>query len=136
MADFLGSILGSMAAPPRASDKEIAERKKAKELAKKVGEKNKHDSKVFRQKTEKRIDDFIKLPIGEDKNRRLVFEPLAKYHRSVVHDVSEIAGLAGRTRITKYILTCKLSTAPFSTFLWRRRRRSPRRCVAEGICPV
>lgn len=95
MADFLGSILGSMAAPPRASEKEIAERKKARELAKKMEEKNKQDSKAFRLKIEKRIDEFLKLPIGEEKNRRLIMETMPKYHRSVVHDVAEIAGLVG-----------------------------------------
>lgn len=93
MADFLGSLLGKMAGPPRASEKEIAERKKAREMAKKLEERNKQESKIFREKMEGRIDEFLKLPIGEEKNRRLVMEPMAKYHRSVVHDVAEVAGL-------------------------------------------
>ena len=83
MADFLGNLLGSMAGPPKASEKELAERKKARELAKKIEEKNKQDSKVFRQKMETRIDEFLKLPIGEEQNRRLTFEPMPKYHRYV-----------------------------------------------------
>ena len=99
----------------RASEKEIAERKKAREMAKKLEERNKQESKIFREKMEGRIDEFLKLPIGEEKNRRLVMEPMAKYvcifpiqkmdftlkvfflifryHRSVVHDVAEVAGL-------------------------------------------
>ena len=100
----------------RASEKEIAERKKAREMAKKLEERNKQESKIFREKMETRIDEFLKLPIGEEKNRRLVMEPMAKYacfisnaenesciriffliifryHRSVVHDVAEVAGL-------------------------------------------
>ncbi len=77
MADFLGSILGSMAAPPRATDKEIAERKKARELAKKLEERNKKETQEFRQETEKRVDAFLKLPIG-DENRSMVFEAMPK----------------------------------------------------------
>ena len=63
----------------RASEKEIAERKKAREMAKKLEERNKQESKIFREKMEGRIDEFLKLPIGEEKNRRLVMEPMAKY---------------------------------------------------------
>lgn len=116
MADFLGSILGSMAAPPRASEKEIAERKKAREMAKKLEEKNKQDSKEFRLKVEKRIDEFLKLPIGDEKNRRLIMETMPKYHRSVVHDVAEIAGLAGNDKFVtvRHIL----QFPPSSSFLW------------------
>ena len=77
MADFLGNILGSMAGPPKASDKEIAERKKARELAKKIEMRNKQESKEFRSEIDKRIDAFLKLPIG-DENRRMVFEPMPK----------------------------------------------------------
>ena len=77
MADFLGNILGSMAGPPKASDKEIAERKKARELAKKIEMRNKQESKEFRLEIDKRIDTFLKLPIG-DENRRMVFEAMPK----------------------------------------------------------
>ena len=77
MADFLGNILGSMAGPPKASDKEIAERKKARELAKKIEMRNKQESKEFRLDIDKRIDTFLKLPIG-DENRRMVFEAMPK----------------------------------------------------------
>ncbi len=118
MADFLGSILGSMAAPPRASDKEIAERKKAKELAKQLEEKNKQDSKIFREKIEKQIDEFLKLPIGEEKNRKLVMEPMPKYHRSVVHDVAEIAGLTGRNRSSRLSIRTLRFFLFSSTFIW------------------
>ena len=82
MADFLGNILGSMAGPPKASDKEIAERKKARELAKKIEMRNKQESKEFRSEIDKRLDTFLKLPIG-DENRRMVFEPMPKGMLSV-----------------------------------------------------
>lgn len=77
MADFLGSLLGSMAGPPKASEKEIAERKKAREMAKKIEERNKRESIEFRKESEKRIDTFLKLPIG-DENRKMVFEAMPK----------------------------------------------------------
>ena len=48
-------------------------------MAKKLEERNKQESKIFREKMESRIDEFLKLPIGEEKNRRLVMEPMAKY---------------------------------------------------------
>ena len=108
MADFLGSLLGQMSGPPRASEKEIQERKKGRELAKKLEERNKQESKVFRQKMEAKIDEFLKLPIGEEKNRRHILEPMAKYHRSVVHDVAEIAGLVGNTKIQNTIIKYNL----------------------------
>ena len=75
MADFLGSILGTMAGPPKASEKEIAERKKARELAKKLEERNKQESKVFRQKIEQQIDTFLK---GSLDNRNMTFEVMPK----------------------------------------------------------
>ena len=61
MADFLGNILGSMEGPsPKASEKELAKRKKEKELAKEEEEKNKQKSwdslgtsKFFRPKNKK-----------------------------------------------------------------------------------
>ena len=75
MADFLGSILGTMAGPPKASEKEIAERKKAREMAKKLEERNKQESKVFRQKIEQQIDTFLK---GSLDNRNMTFEVMPK----------------------------------------------------------
>lgn len=120
MADFLGNIMAGMAGPPKASDKEIAERKKARELAKKIEIRNKQESKDFRLEIDKRIDTFLKLPIG-DENRKMVFEAMPKgmylitycineicdshykiffnfplVRRAIVHDVSETAGLVGK----------------------------------------
>ena len=77
MADFLGNIMAGMAGPPKASDKEIAERKKARELAKKIEIRNKQESKDFRLEIDKRIDTFLKLPIG-DENRKMIFEAMPK----------------------------------------------------------
>ena len=86
--DLLGSILGSMTGPPSATDKEKAERKKAKEMAKKLEEKQREQGQVFRKKMEERVNKFL-----SDKNRCLVFDPMTKFERSVVHDVAEVAGI-------------------------------------------
>ena len=40
-------------------------------------------------KIETNINDFLK----RDNDKTLRFEPMDKYHRSVVHDVAEVAGL-------------------------------------------
>ena len=96
MADFLGNILGSMAGPPKASEKEIAKRKQAREMAKKLEERNKQESKIFREKIEKDIDGFLKGPLGDD-NRNMAFEAMPKVRRSIVHDVAETAGLVAHS---------------------------------------
>merc|ERR1711899_108087 len=115
MADFLGNILGSMAGPPKASDKEIAERKKARELAKKIEMRNKQESKEFRLEIDKRIDTFLKLPIG-DENRRMVFEAMPKVRRAIVHDVSETAGLVahsfGVEDVDRHVVVWRKEFAP------------------------
>ena len=116
MADFLGSILGSMAGPPKASDKEIAERKKARELAKKLEERNKQESKVFRQKIEQQIDTFLKGPLG-DENRNMTFEVMPKVNRSIVHDVAETAGLVahsfGVEDVDRHVVIWRKEFAPW-----------------------
>ena len=116
MADFLGSILGSMAGPPKASDKEIAERKKARELAKKLEERNKQESKVFRQKIEQQIDKFLKGPLG-DENRNMTFEAMPKVNRSIVHDVAETAGLVahsfGVEDVDRHVVIWRKEFAPW-----------------------
>jgi len=85
---LLGSILGSMTGPPSATEKEKAERKKAKEMAKKMEERQREQSKVFRKKMEEKIDAFVK----QTESRCLTLPPMTKYERSVVHDVAEVAG--------------------------------------------
>eukprot|EP00093_Oithona_nana_P002440 02440.XXX_58442_57564_1 [CDS] Oithona nana genome sequencing. len=113
MADFLGSILGTMAGPPKASEKEIAERKKAREMAKKLEERNKQESKVFRQKIEQQIDTFLK---GSLDNRNMTFEVMPKVRRSIVHDVAETAGLVassfGVEDVDRHVVIWRKEFAP------------------------
>ena len=88
MADLLGSILGSMAKPP-VNQKEQEQKRKERELAKKMEEKQRQETKKFRESVEKRINEFLQ----KETERKLAFEPMDKFHRSLVHDVAEIAGL-------------------------------------------
>ena len=89
--DLLGSILGSMDAskPPPPSDKERLMKKKQKELAAKLEEKHREAKLKFRTKVETQVNDFLK----NENEKTLQFSAMDKYHRSVVHDVAEIAGL-------------------------------------------
>ena len=89
--DLLGSILGSMDAskPPPPSEKEKVMKKKRKELAAKLEEKHKEAKLKFRTKVETQINDFLK----KENEKTLKFSAMDKYHRSVIHDVVEIAGL-------------------------------------------
>ena len=89
--DLLGSIMGSMDAskPPPQSEKERLKKKQQKEYAVKLEEKQRQAKQKFRTKIETNINDFLK----RDNDKTLRFEPMDKYHRSVVHDVAEVAGL-------------------------------------------
>merc|ERR1712170_137532 len=52
-------------------------------------EKQRQETKKFRESVEKRINEFLQ----KETERKLAFEPMDKFHRSLVHDVAEIAGL-------------------------------------------
>ena len=86
--DLLGSILGSMDKPPPPSAKDKAMKKKQTEIAKKIEEKEKAANQKFRAKVEDKINSFVK----DDNKKSYKFPPLDKYHRSIIHDVAEIAG--------------------------------------------
>lgn len=92
--DLLGSILGSMDKPPAVSDKEKAMKKKQREMAKKMEEKERQASQKFRSGIEERVNEFLK----NDNKKVHQFEAMSKYHRSIVHDVAEIAGTLLSTR--------------------------------------
>ena len=87
--DLLGSILGSMSGPPGKSEKEKERLKKEKAMQQKMEEKQREASKMFRQKMEKKIQDFI----ADSSKKSVEFEPMEKYERSIVHDIAEVAGL-------------------------------------------
>merc|ERR1719402_686581 len=84
--------MGSMdkSKPPQASEKERGERKKQKEMVAKMEEKQRLAKMKFRTKIEEKLNIFMQ----DEKGKSLKFPAMDKFHRSVVHDVAEIAGLA------------------------------------------
>jgi len=112
--DLLGSIMGSMdkAKPAPPSEKEKMMKKKKKEFEAKLEEKQKADKLKFRSKIEEKINNFLK----DDKLKTFKFPIMDKFQRSVVHDVSEIAGLAthsfGEEDVDRYIQVWKKEFSP------------------------
>jgi hypothetical protein len=79
-----------MEKPPQAGvskEKELA--KKQQETLKKIQDQEKAKLKLFREKIEKKLDTFIQ----DDTQLKLVFDPMEKMFRSIIHDVSDVAGL-------------------------------------------
>ena len=70
----------------------MEKRKKAKEMAKTLDEKQREATKTFRLKVEKKINDFVLDKDGTG-SMRLQLPPMSIVERQVVHDVAEIAGL-------------------------------------------
>jgi len=144
--DLLGSILGSMSAPPSLSEKEKERRKKAKEMADKAEEAQRKAHKLFREKTEAKVKAFVE----QSKERTLTCPPMEKALRSIVHDVAEVAGLVAHSfghedDESRHVVIWKREDAPGEDELeclrageeWnpqvaeRRRREREERDVAE-----
>jgi len=110
--DLLGSILGSMDKPPQASEKEREARKKEKEMSEKLHAKEKELKLKFRDKTEEKI----KLFLTDEQEKTVKFSPMDKYHRSIIHDVADVAGLVafsfGVEDEDRYIQVWKKEYAP------------------------
>ena len=112
--DLLGSIMGSMdaAKPAPMSEKEKLKKKQQKAMYAKLEEKERQAKIKFRTKIETRINEFLK----KENDRTLKFEPMDKYHRSVVHDVSEVAGLVshsfGEEEVDRHIQVWKKEFSP------------------------
>ena len=114
--DLLGSIMGSMdAAKPKAaplSEKDKLKKKQQKEMLAKLEEKQRQAKIKFRTKIETQINEFLK----KENDRTIKFEPMDKYHRSVIHDVSEVAGLVshsfGEEEVDRHIQVWKKEFSP------------------------
>merc|ERR1712210_8322 len=78
----------------------------------KLEERQKAEKLKFRCKIEEKINAFLK----DDKSKTLKFPAMDKFQRSVVHDVSEIAGLAthsfGEEDVDRHIQVWLGSTPP------------------------
>ena len=114
--DLLGSIMGSMdASKPKApplSEKEKLKKKQQKEMIAKMEEKERQAKLKFRTKIEDKINEFLK----KENERTLKFDAMDKYHRSVVHDVAEVAGLVsysfGEEEVDRHIQIWKKEFSP------------------------
>ena len=114
--DLLGSIMGSMdASKPKApplSEKEKLKKKQQKEMIAKMEEKERQAKLKFRTKIEDKINEFLK----KENDRTLKFDAMDKYHRSVVHDVAEVAGLVsysfGEEEVDRHIQIWKKEFSP------------------------
>jgi len=110
--DLLGSIMGSMTAPPGMSQKEKEKRKKMREMQKKMEEKTRADTQKFREDVEKKINSFI----TDEKSAKLEFPVMEKFQRSILHDVCEVAGLVaysfGEEDVDRHTVVWKKESAP------------------------
>jgi len=116
--------MGSMnaAKPAPISEKEKLQKKKQKEMYAKLEEKQRQAKLKFRTKIETQINEFLK----KENDRTIKFEPMDKYSRSVVHDVSEVAGLVshsfGEEDVDRHIQVWKKEFSPCENELATLRR--------------
>lgn len=123
--DLLGSILGSMDKPPSRDKKEKELIEKQKKELEQHRNKERDELNRFRKYAEERLGRLIK-----DANRPYMeFQPLDKVHRSVVHDIAEIGGLAalsfGVENVDRYIVVYKKEHLPSEDELAARRNGDP-----------
>ncbi|XP_029732646.2 sperm-associated antigen 7 [Aedes albopictus] len=123
--DLLGSILGSMDKPPSRDKKEKELIEKQKKELEQLRSKERDELNRFRKYAEERLGRLIK-----DGNRPYMeFQPLDKVHRSVVHDIAEIGGLAamsfGVEGVDRYIVVYKKEHLPSEDELAARKNGDP-----------
>ncbi|XP_043260268.1 sperm-associated antigen 7 homolog [Colletes gigas] len=110
--DLLGSILNSMDKPPTISDKQKALMKKQKEEYQKHQVAEAEMLKVFREKVEGKINKFLQ----DDVAKEYKFPPMDQIHRSIIHDVAEVANVwaysFGEEGIDRHIMIFKREYAP------------------------
>ncbi|XP_075210598.1 sperm-associated antigen 7 [Lycorma delicatula] len=110
--DVLDSILKSMHKPPSVSDKQRLLMKKQKEEMLKKQKEEKERLRIFREKTEDRVNKFLQ----NESEYRLKFEPMDQMYRSIIHDVAEVAGMTaysfGEEGIDRYTIVYKKDKPP------------------------
>ncbi|GAB6018567.1 Sperm-associated antigen 7 [Chamberlinius hualienensis] len=120
--DLLGSILNSMDKPPTIDSKQRKILKKQQEAQAKHVEAEKTKLIEFRDKIEKEINELIK----DSNKHKHKFEPMDKTHRSITHDVSDVAGLTafsfGIEEMDRYVIVFKKEFAPSDEELAAYRR--------------
>ncbi|KAL1484760.1 hypothetical protein MTO96_011012 [Rhipicephalus appendiculatus] len=112
MADLLGSILNSMDKPPTVGDKQKKLLQKQRDEHQKREAEEKEKLRKFRDQVEDKINKFIQDP----EKQKYKFAPMAKVHRTIIHDVADIAGLTafsfGEEEVDRYVMIFKKEFAP------------------------
>ncbi|XP_069699408.1 sperm-associated antigen 7 [Periplaneta americana] len=120
--DLLGSILNSMDKPPSISDKQRTLMKKQKEEYLRKQREEKEKLKTFREKIEDKINKFLQ----DGSPQKYKFEPMEQVHRSIVHDVAEVAGIPafsiGEEGVDRHVMIFKREFAPSDDELAALRR--------------
>ncbi|XP_020280238.1 sperm-associated antigen 7 homolog [Pseudomyrmex gracilis] len=110
--DLLGSILKSMDKPPTISDKQKALRKKQQEEYEKRKRAEAEKLKSFREQIEDTINKFLQ----DDGAKEHKFPVMDHIHRSIVHDVAEVANVLaysfGEEDVDRHIVLFKREHAP------------------------
>ncbi|KAL1395720.1 hypothetical protein pipiens_011042 [Culex pipiens pipiens] len=133
--DLLGSILGAMDKPPARDKKEKEMIEKQKKELEMMRNKERDELNRFRKYAEERLGRLVKDPV----RTYMEFQPLDKVHRSVVHDIAEIAGLVamsfGVEGVDRYIVVYKKEGMPSEDELAVRRSGEPwNKQTAEEYC--
>ncbi|XP_034946129.1 sperm-associated antigen 7 homolog [Chelonus insularis] len=110
--DLLGSILNSMDKPPTISDKQKALLKKQREEHQKQQKAEAERLKKFREQVEERVNKFLKNDLAKEYK----FPPMDQVHRSIVHDVAEVASVLahsfGEEGVDRHIMIFKKEHPP------------------------
>ncbi|EZA55953.1 sperm-associated antigen 7 homolog [Ooceraea biroi] len=110
--DLLGSILKSMDKPPTTSDKQKELMKKQREEYQKRQKVEAEKLKLFREKVEETINKFLQ----DDNAKDYKFTTMDQLHRSIVHDVAEVANVwaysFGQEGVDRHIMIFKREHAP------------------------
>ncbi|XP_049291717.1 sperm-associated antigen 7 homolog [Anopheles funestus] len=109
--DLLGSILGSMDKPPPKDKNKTQMYENQRRQYETEKNKQREELNRFRSYVEERLGRFMK----DDNRHYMEFQPLDQVHRSIVHDISETAGLFGMsfgTEEDRYIVVYKKEHLP------------------------
>uniref|UniRef100_A0A182WAZ1 R3H domain-containing protein n=1 Tax=Anopheles minimus TaxID=112268 RepID=A0A182WAZ1_9DIPT len=122
--DLLGSILGSMDKPPAKDKTKTQMYEKQRKQYETEKNKQREELNRFRSYVEERLGRFMK-----DTNRQYMeFQPLDQVHRSIVHDISETAGLFGMsfgTEEDRYVVVYKKEHLPSEDEVHARKNGEP-----------
>ncbi|KAJ8715896.1 hypothetical protein PYW08_013181 [Mythimna loreyi] len=119
--DLLDSILNSMQKPPTASEAQKNAMRKQKEAMENRQKEERNMINRFRKRVEEKISNFIK----DGTKPHIQFEPMEQMYRSIIREVSEIAGLQvfsfGQEGVDRYSVVYLKDNGPSEDELTVRR---------------